>query len=126
MDEDDNTHQQELSTYVSIFNTSALEKVNVQREDTPQAVDHSWENDQQSQILETGGFSPDTAVAETSEQECKTQVTLRITRSGPWFFHKLLGMSKSSREMSLFVESHIAGRIHRNTISSCTMIPETS
>ena len=68
MDEEHNTHQPELSSYVSIFNTCTLDQLNGQHDDTPQAIDHPLEKDQQNQILDRGGNPPDTAVAASSEQ----------------------------------------------------------
>ena len=71
MDEEHNTHQPELSSYVSIFNTWTLDQLNGQCDDTPHAVDHPLENDQQKQILDREGNPPDIAVAASSEQEHK-------------------------------------------------------
>ncbi|KAG7005216.1 hypothetical protein G7Y79_00021g050830 [Physcia stellaris] len=71
MDEEHNTHQPELSSYVSIFNTWTLDQLNGQCDDTPQAVDYPLEKDQQNQILDREGNPPDTAVAASSEQERK-------------------------------------------------------
>lgn len=71
MDGEDNTHQPELSSYVSIFNRWTLDQLNGQRDETPQAVDYPLEKDQQNQTLDRGGNPQDIAVAESSEQERK-------------------------------------------------------